>query len=186
MEITRIEHSILEVFRSIKTASPNICATELYCEGWLLRLALTAWGKGIRCLPFAHAPRSRWFAEARLYSAFLEERRGDSLAEGHSKADAVAGQFDFGSTKTGVRLTPSADQFIVIEAKVFSGLSRRTTNAPKYDQAARTIGCMAETLRRAGRPLDQYGSLGFLYWPRNKRYKRSTLKDRLIPATYVK
>jgi hypothetical protein len=111
MEITRIEQSILEVFRSIKTAAPNICDTELYCEGWLLRLALTAWSKGIRCLPFARAPGSRWFAEPRLYSAFLEEHRGDSLAEVHSKADAVAGQFDFGSSKTGVRLIPSTNQF---------------------------------------------------------------------------
>jgi hypothetical protein len=53
MEITCVEQSILEVFRSIKTAAPNRCATELHCEGWLLRLALTAWSNGIGCLPFA-------------------------------------------------------------------------------------------------------------------------------------
>jgi|ERR1019366_9935142 hypothetical protein len=139
MEITRVEQAILEVFRSIKTATPNICATELYCEGWLLRLALTAWSNGIGCLPFARTPGSRWFAEPRLYSVFLEERRGDSLAEKHSKADAVAGQFEFGSTKTGLRLSRTANQFVVLEAKMFSKLSAGTKNAPKYDQAARTV-----------------------------------------------
>ena len=129
MEITRIEQSILEVFRSIKTGIPNICATELYCEGWLLRLALTAWSNSIDCLPFAPAPGSRWFADALLYSAFLAERRGDSLAETHSEADAVVGQFEFGSTKTGVRLARSANQFVVLEAKVFSKLRYAGTRA---------------------------------------------------------
>jgi hypothetical protein len=161
MQISRVEQSILEVFRSIKTSAPHICATELYCEGWLLRLAMTAWSNGIRCLPFAPAPGSRWFAEPLLYSAFLAEGRGDSLAETHTEADAVVGQFDFGSTKAGVRLTPTADQFIVIEAKVFSKLKEGTTNVPKYDQAARTVACMAEVLRRAGRPIDEYETLGF-------------------------
>jgi hypothetical protein len=45
MQITRVEQSVLEVFRSIKTSAPHICATELYCEGWL-RLAMTAWSNG--------------------------------------------------------------------------------------------------------------------------------------------
>ena len=100
--VTKLEQCILEILRSIECPAPNICATELFCEGWLMRLTLAAWKRGIDCLPFPPAPGSRWFDGARLYSAFLAEERGDVLAETHSKADAVVGQFEFGSTKTGL------------------------------------------------------------------------------------
>jgi hypothetical protein len=41
---------------------------------------------------------------------------------------------------------------VVIEGKIFSRLSLGVGNAPYYDQAARTVGCIAEVLRRANRP----------------------------------
>jgi hypothetical protein len=41
-------------------------------------------------------------------------------------------------------------QFVVFEAKVFSGLSTKMKNASKYDQAAGTVGCMAEVLTKTG------------------------------------
>ena len=182
MEITRVEQYILEVFRSIKTAAPNICATELHCEGWLLRLVLAAWSNGIGCPPFSLVPGSRWFAAPLLYSAFLAERRGDTFAETHSEADAVVGHFEFGSTKTGVRLTRSASQFVVLEAKVFSALGAGTKNAPEYDQAARMVGCMAETLRRVGRPLDQYQSLSFFVLAPEKEIQKGRFSKQIDPS----
>ena len=42
-----------------------------------------------------------------------------------------------------------------------SGLSRGTTNARDFDQAARNVACMAEVLHRAGRAPDAMSSLAF-------------------------
>jgi len=55
-----------------------------------------------------------------------------------------------------------ARQLVVIEAKVHSPLSGGTRNAPTYDQAERSVACIAEVLSRAGRRPDQMNSLAFL------------------------
>src|SRR5262249_9754454 len=48
-----------------------------------------------------------------------------------------------------------------IEGKVYSRLSLGVRNAPYYDQAARTVGCIAEVLRRANRPPGAMAQLAF-------------------------
>ncbi len=153
---------VQRILESITAEGACIPGTLLYNEGWLLRLALAAGSKGTDCLPFRFEPTARWFSEALLYSAFLPRFRGDQLAESLTHADGVVGQFLFGAaTKAGLGLEPECSQFVVCEAKVFSGLSAGTKRAPAFDQAARNVGCMAETLRRAGQPMSLYKSLGF-------------------------
>jgi hypothetical protein len=44
---------------------------------------------------------------------------------------------------------------------MFSGLSRGTTRAPEYDQAARNVACLARALAVNRRPLTSHRSLGF-------------------------
>ncbi len=153
---------VQRIFESITAEGACIPGTLLYNEGWLLRLVLAEGSKGADCLPFRFEPTARWFSEALLYSAFLARFRGDQLAESLTHADGVVGQFLFGAaTKAGLGLAPECSQFVVCEAKVFSGLSAGTKRAPTFDQAARNVACMAETLRRAGRPMSLYKSLGF-------------------------
>jgi len=153
---------VQRILESVTAEAACIPGTLLYNEGWLLRLALAAGSSGADCLPFRFEPTARWFSEALLYSAFLPRFRGDQLAESMTHADGVVGQFLFdAATKAGLRLEPECSQFVVCEAKVFSGLSAGTKRAPAFDQAARNVGCMAETLRRAGRPMSLYKSLGF-------------------------
>ncbi len=153
---------VQRIFESITAEGACIPGTLLYNEGWLLRLVLAAGSKGADFLPFRFEPTARWFSEALLYSAFLPRVRGDQLAESWTHADGVVGQFQFdASTKAGLVLEPECSQFVVCEAKMFSGLSAGTKRAPAFDQAARNVGCMAETLRRAGRPMSLYKSLGF-------------------------
>lgn len=154
---------VQRILESITADGACIPGTLLYNEGWLLRLALAAGSKGADCLPFRFEPTARWFSEALLYSAFLPRFRGDRLAESLTHADGVVGQFLFGAaTKAGLGLSPECSQFVVCEAKVFSSLSAGTKRAPDFDQAARNVGCIAETLRRAGRrPISLYNSLGF-------------------------
>lgn len=154
---------VQRIFESITAEGACIPGTLLYNEGWLLRLVLAAGSEGTDCLPFRFEPTARWFSEALLYSAFLPRFRGDKLAESLTHADGVVGQFLFdAATKAGLVLDPKCSQFVVCEAKVFSGLSTGTKRARDFDQAARNVGCMAETLRKVGRrPLSLYNSLGF-------------------------
>jgi hypothetical protein len=105
---------------------------------------------------------SHWFSEASLPSAFLRRNRKDDLAEAHTKADGVIGHFTIGNgTKTELSLLPTASQFLVLEAKIFSKLSTGVTNAKYFDQAARNVACIAEILKRANRLPTKITHLGF-------------------------
>jgi len=158
----KIPSAILSMLEAADTNAPVFPPTILYNEGWLLRLVLSSHADGINCLPFSFLPDSKWFSEAQLYSPFLPQKRGDPLGETWTHVDGVVGHFRLSSiTKTGLELVADAKQFVVIEAKMFSPLSKGTKNAPSYDQAARTVACMAATLERAGRSADDLESTGF-------------------------
>lgn len=103
-----------------------------------------------------------WYSEARLPSAFLPRYRGDKMSESHTHADGVIGEFRVGrDTLSELDVDGSSSTLVVIEAKMFSPLSARTTNAPNYDQAARTVACIAEILKRASHPAHKMSRLGF-------------------------
>jgi hypothetical protein len=65
-------------------------------------------------------------------------------------------------TRANISLRQGATQFVAIEAKLFSPFSSGTRRAPDFDQAARTVACMAEVISRAGAPLTSLSSLAFL------------------------
>lgn len=126
--------------------------TQLYNEGWLLRLVLDWFerhrGSG-HSLDFL--PNTVWYSEALLASQFLPERRGDKRAESFTHADGLIGHFEIRPGERGeAKISPNAEQFIVVEAKLGSPLSAGVTNASKFDQAARNVACVAEILCRAG------------------------------------
>lgn len=138
--------------------------TELYNEGWLLRLILNwfAIHRTDRNL-LSFADGATWYSEARLRSQFRPSRRkGEQLGETHTHADGVIGHFDIGrGGRTDLSLRSDATQFVVLEAKMFSGLSRGVTHAPEYDQAARTVACMAQVIADTKPPPDRLTRLGF-------------------------
>lgn len=138
-------------------------ATDLFNEGWMLRLILDAFERlNIRQHPLSFEANARWYSEARLGSRFRAQQRGDKLAEGVTHADGVVGHFDFRATTTaGLTLRPDGTQFVVLEAKMFSPLTPGTTNAPSYNQAARNVACMAEAIAQGGTPVAAFASLGF-------------------------
>jgi hypothetical protein len=129
--------------------------TLLYNEGWFLRLVLDWFSRhDVQGHPLSFGAGARWFSEALLPSAFLARHRGDRLAESWTHADGVVGHFLIGEGgKALLRLAPEAGQLLVLEAKLFRGLSPGVTKARYYDQAARTVACMAEVLRRAERDI---------------------------------
>ena len=133
-----------------------------YNEGWLLRLVLDwVFQSGITGHPLSFSPGSTWYSEARLHSAFLPRFRGDPLGESHTNADGSIGEFEVGhSGKADLVLNENASHFVVLEAKLFSMLSKGVKNALFFDQAARNVACIAEVLQRASvrsRDMDPVG-----------------------------
>jgi hypothetical protein len=136
----------------------------LFGEQWLLRVIIDWFeAHGGDRYPMSLAAGARWFSEAWLPSAFLPRHRGDHLGESRTHADAALGHFRIGDPGvSGLTLEADARQFVVVEAKLFNRLSAGVKNAPFFDQAARSVACMAEVLRRSDRRPDAVNDLAFL------------------------
>lgn len=160
-----MEKGTERISKMLKTAHTDAAVfppTILYNEGWMLRIILSLQSEGIECLPFTFLSGARWFSEALIGSPFLHRWRGDRLAENVTHLDGVIGHFHFRSeTKAGLLLTADSKQFVIIEAKVYAHLSKGTTNAPDYDQAARSIACIAWAIKQSNRTVEDFESLGF-------------------------
>lgn len=144
-------------------ASP-LRRSELYNETWMLRLTLHHMANNsYDGHVFQFAKKADWFSEALLASQFLPRTRGDHLSEGWTNADGVVGHFlSPNQTPSGeLRLHEYVGQFVVIESKMFSGLSSGVKNVAGYDQAARSVACMAAVLSRAQVPPSSVARLAF-------------------------
>lgn len=154
---------VIELLARCGTDRGVLPATALYNEGWMLRLVLH-WFDQHRTVqhPLAMLHGSSWYSEPLLASRFFGRSRGDSRAEGWTNADAVIGHVRLRAGGKGdIELIPTARQFIVAEAKLGSGLSPGTKNAPTFNQAARNVACMAHLLTEAKRAPEDLASLGF-------------------------
>lgn len=154
---------VISLFRLAASTEPPFPPTEMYSEGWMLRLVMDAHNRGAGGLPFNKSPGARWYSEARLMSPFQPAYRGDPRGEGQTHADGVIGHIDFRpETSAGLRLNKTASQFIVVEAKMGSKLAAGTSRVSWYDQAARNVAAMAWTIWISGVELGQLESLAFL------------------------
>lgn len=186
--------SIAALLRRAGTDNRPFPPTLLFEEGWMLRLVLQWFAESrTNGHDLSFAPDARWYSEARLASAFPPKRRGDKLGEGYTHADGAIGHFRVGEKgQADLKLERGARQFVVVEAKMFSGLSKGTTHAPAYNQAARNVACMAELVGRAGRdPAGIPKTAFFVLAPKeqleagvfSKFMEKSSLKD--VVATRV-
>lgn len=136
--------------------------TVLYNENWMLRLVLDCIVDGGPSSLLPVAAGAKWYSEAQLRSAFLPRYRRDPLAESYTHADGVVGHFHIGRCgTTDLEVLPEAKQLTVLEGKVFSKLSPGVSNARYFDQAARSVACMAEVLRASNVPPDAMEHLSF-------------------------
>ena len=179
--------TFLSLLSNINHDIPNFPPTTLYNEGWLLRLLVDWFSKsGVADHPLSFPKDGHWFSEARLPSAFLPRFKGDPLAESHTNADGVIGHFVIGSKgKTDLELTANATHFVVLEAKLFSGLSKGVTHAKYYDQAARSVACIAEVLKRADRKPNSFSRIGFYVLAPRDQIKSRTF-SRLLDKQSIK
>lgn len=142
---------------------PRLVRTELYNEGWMIRLIMDWFSRApYGNHPLAFAPGSRWFSEGNLPTHFAARHRGDELAEDRTQADGLVGHFVVGQTaRNDILLEPDATHFMVLEGKMFSPPSPGTKNAPYYDQATRIVASIAELLCLAGRQPREMARLGY-------------------------
>jgi hypothetical protein len=159
-----IVERIKAMLKACEAGTAAFPPTELFNEDWLLRIILDWFARhGGDRYRLAPMPGARWFSQAWLPSAFLSRYRGDRLAEARTHADGVLGHFLIGDPGTAaLSLLPEGRQFVVLEAKLFARLSAGVRNAPYYDQAARSVACIAETLHRAERAPEEMDELAFL------------------------
>lgn len=145
---------ILSIMKSVdhaEASKSNISPTKVYNEGWMLRLVLR-WLSNNREInyKFKFLQDSTWYSEALLSTKFKPKHRGDKLSELWTHADGVVGNFAIGKNGFGdLKLKENFKQFIVFEAKMFSKYSKGTKNAPSYNQAARIVACMCNTIKES-------------------------------------
>ena len=145
------------------TAKPPFPPSQIFNEGWLLRLILNWCAQHpAHGLPLEPATQAIWYSEALLPTPFQARYHSDPHAEARTHADGIVGHFEIRDGKTGCVLAPDARQLIVVEAKMFSPLSAGVKNAPYYGQAARSVACMAELCRRAERNPSDIDRLAFV------------------------
>lgn len=184
-----IPERIKTLLEACESGEPAFPPTVLFNENWLLRIIADWFARhGGDRDPLAPRPGARWFSEAWLPSAFLPRDRGDRLAESRTHADGVIGHFAIGDPGTaGLALLPEARQLVVLEGKLFNRLSAGVKNAPYFDQAARTVACVAEILRRAGRdPEGMDGLAFFILAPRARIDDGAFVWDTAPEAIYRK
>lgn len=156
--------------------------TEFYCEGWLMRLLiLSVSDYGLKNHELYINDNYNYFSEPLLYSPFLARSGGNKLlAERFTHADSAIGEFVVGDKNKG-SLNLTGNNLKIFEAKIYSQFSPKVKNSLFYNQVARYIACITETIQRA----DKINNLcdlhiGFyLVLPENQFAKKSTYKEYL-------
>ncbi len=155
--------------------------TKLFDEGWLLRLALDWFASHPDVSHRMDVPEgAKWYSEALLSSQFGARWKGDKLAETYTHADGVIGHFQIGRAGDGdLALMSDATHFVVLEAKLNSKLTPNVWNAPGFDQAARSVACMAHAMSMAKLRPEQTARLGFFVVAPASQIKRGVFASEL-------
>ncbi|QZT38193.1 hypothetical protein K5X82_04645 [Halosquirtibacter xylanolyticus] len=121
---------------------PFVNPTEVYNEGWLIRLLVYQSKKynvvidGL--IDFSEI--NSWTSEGLISSPFIKV---DVKREGYTHADMALGDFSINYGERGeIIVNDDAKVFGIIEAKLKSNLSQKTTHAPDYNQASRNFACV--------------------------------------------
>ena len=155
--------TVYELLERCREKHGNFPPTDLYNEGWMLRLVLEWLSRhpGVGG-PLAFAPSDRWYCEALLPTAFRPDFRGDPLSEARTHADGVIGDFQIGADRKGdLTALDGASRLLIVEAKMNSKLSSGVKNAPFFNQAARNVACLAEVMAAKKVRLTEGHDLGF-------------------------
>jgi len=138
--------------------------TEFYSEGWLTRLMIfSVTDFGLKEHDLFIKSDNKYFSESLLYSPFLARFKKDPLSESFTHADSAIGNFQIGDDTNKGALKLTGRDLKIIEAKIFSEFSPKVTNAKFYNQAARYIACITETIDRA-KKINQLNNLSICFY----------------------
>ena len=174
-----------ELISSFDPSNPHFRPTELYNENWLIKLVFHQASTIVdETFPLGFLHGSTWFSEGLLPTAFKARSQGDPLSEARTHADGVIGHIRIGAKgKADIELEPNAAQFTVVEAKVGSPLSKGTSNARYFDQAARNVACMAEVIARAEKEPTDFDRLEFIVLAPQYSIEKGTFSKHLEPGS---
>ena len=174
---------ITKLLERSSSSERNFPPTDLYNEGWMLRLVLDwlSYNPGIEH-ELSFVSTDKWYSEALLPSAFLARFRGDSLAESWTHADGVIGDFVIGANREGdMTLVEGALRILVTESKMFSKLSSGVKNASYFNQAARNVACLAEAICRAQIIPSSLKNIGFFVIAPEQQIKKGIFARHITP-----
>jgi len=153
-----IPKAFIDLLSSSLVGTLNFPPTKIFEEGWMLRILLEAHHKGRSCFPIPYYDDSTWYSEGIISSPFSLK----PYAESGTRSDGIIGHIKIRvDTKAGIRLEKNARQFVVLEAKMKSGLSSNVDNAGFYDQASRYLACICKTIELSNCAFSDIDSIGF-------------------------
>jgi len=169
--------STLEKINALKSLieDKNTTPTLIYNEGWMLRLVLNWLSENRENVGMntnlKFLANSKWYSEAAIPTFFNHTNVGEGY-ETYTHADGVFGNIKEYNGKDYLELEDPCNQFVVIEAKIFSKYSKGNTNGVGYNQVARTIACMYQMAKTKGIDYKNFAFYTFL-----PDYKDQKIKD---------
>lgn len=134
-----------EKVKALNSLAEGINPTIIYNEGWMIRLLVIESmieKLKVKGLDFGILATKNWSSEALISSPFV--KKGIINREGYTHADIIIGDFDINYDKRGeAKINDNSEILGVIEAKMGSNLSQKTTNAENYNQASRSVCCLS-------------------------------------------
>lgn len=164
---------VTKILRGLKDSKRFFPATELYGEKWMLRILSSIYitqsqnygklGPDILDILLPLDNEVRFFSEGKMETKFTKGKSGSGQNEGRIKADGIFGHINIqDKTDIGIKLKDDATQFVVVEAKMNSKLSKGKKGREYYDQASQIIACIARHMEITGRSPKSFRKLGFV------------------------
>jgi len=136
--------STIEKIEALIDLAEKINPTVIYNEGWMIRLLVMESRiekLNIKGIDFEKLATKNWSSEALITSPFVKTKK---KREGYTHTDIILGDFSVNYEKRGEVNVDSSPKILgIIEAKMGSNLSQRTSNAENYNQASRNICCLS-------------------------------------------
>jgi len=140
--------STIEKIKALDKLAEHINPTVIYNEGWMIRLLVMESiieKLEIEGISFGNVASQNWTSEALIESPFLKAQK---YPERHTHPDIIFGDFCVDYAKCGkITLKDPPKRLGIIEAKMGSNLSQRTSYAEKYNQASRSICCLSHVTK---------------------------------------
>jgi hypothetical protein len=173
--------STVEILNQLfENTKDSINPTEIYNEGWMLNCVLEQIKLGkIENQDLRFPQGTKWYAEALLPTFFKAISQEDKYAEKDTHADGLVGHIDIREgRKRGIELQENCTCLYITEAKMFSKLSKGTSNFPDFDQCARNVACLMKLVydwqeKYKEKSIEDIKKLGFyLLLPKSQRDKK--------------